>query len=70
MYSQPKEAGPYEQPVQDNIKKGTHSKKKKDLIQEFTYRKERILYSARTTQRCMKLAREMVTALLWEESPP
>lgn len=45
--------------------------KNRDLIQiqKFIYRKERILYSARTSQRCMKLAREIFTALLWGSLP-
>lgn len=50
---QPKRAGPYEQPVQDNIKKGTHSKKK-DLIQKFTYRKERIQNQSAVRETCQR----------------
>lgn len=43
MYSQPKEAGPYEQPVQDNIKKGTHSKKGPDPGIHLQKRKDPLL---------------------------
>lgn len=68
MYSQLKGAGPYEQPVQDNIKKAlTPPPQKKGPDPEIHLHKGSF---TRTSQRCMKLAREIFTALLWEESPP
>lgn len=43
MYSQPKEAGPYEQPVQDNIKKALTPKKGPDPEIHLQKRKDPLL---------------------------